>query len=892
MTLVPQNWQQRLAASGKSVNDRNAIVSEALANNTSNSNVISVDAVANAVDSTATSIKGATEKLSDSINQVGQNFLSSATNQIGNFAGSLLGSAKLDNELDQFASYNYIFTLGVLTPFEVNYPDSTYRQREPNIVVLRSGGGDTPGSKTVFEQGGKTEYFIENVVIDTIIAPTDKTKLTNATAINFDVLEPYSMGQFLSALQVAALVGGYKNYIDAIYFLQIQFKGYDDFGRPLTASRSRKIYPLRFYNIEFDVNEGGSRYNVQAIPSNEIALTDENQSSHTDAQLLGKTVGEILQSGGQSLTTILNNRELQKLDAKQINVADQYIITFPKVAASTGAGDFSSISNNSGATTLSSKDPSSSGMGELSREDLPRLFASISGIQNGQIPENFEEEIQKVPGIVVERSQLGEQIRSFADNDANWNEIGSSPIIRSNLDSGKMPMADPAFSEVENRPGEFDKSKIQRSQDVRAMIFSSGKRIQDMIEQVVISSEYGRQIINAQPDENGMVPWFRIDTQVYIVTGSEQEDRVGELAKVYVYRVMPYKVHRSNFQPPTQNSPGIENLKKQAAKEYNYIYTGLNKDIIDFDIKYNLAFYTGVQGDYGQTTSDSVRGGSQEIVGGNNRTTTGQPEGNTETLPQGRQKNSVPTPNSQDGGGIMLHPENIVGFDFNRALINSPGDLIQVDLKIHGDPYYLADSGIGNYSSNSNSGSININSDGSISYENSEVDILLNFRTPIDYNANGLMDFPGLGYLPVKQFSGVYKVILVKNEFKEGQFTQTLEMIRRRAQDQDSATNAVSENTGAIETTTSEKQITETPEAEKTGSDGSSQGGTGGQASQGIVSTTDNVTRVDVRSVQRSARNQAISDALARGASTSEAEAAGQRAGNLAGAEALRNVQF
>jgi hypothetical protein len=799
MTIEAQNWADRLTAAGNTIEERA---------NTSASSI---------ADSAAITV-GNVDALGATVTQGANGLLNNITNkfssQLSGLVGGLSsGSGKMPNELDQFASYSYIFTLGVLTPFEVNYPAATYRNREPIFTILRSGGGKTTSGRTVYDKEGKTEYFIEDIDIDTIITATDRTRLTNATALSFKVLEPYSMGNFLQALQVSALQAGYKNYLEAPFVLQVQFKGWDDHGRPINASRARRVYPIKLVNVTFNVTEEGSTYDVQAIPFNESAFTDQTQSSHTDIQISGATVSEMLQSGAASLTTVLNNRELQLVDAKQADTASQYTILFPTEIGSSGAGDFAPTTNNDGATDKSSQDSSSEGMRELSAEELQRLYTSVTGITNGKVPDTFEEQIQNVAGVVVSRSQLGEQIRDFSDDPVNLNKIGLAAIVKSNLDGGKMPMGIPKSAENDDRPGKIDRCKVQRSQDVRSMTFSSGIKIQDMIEQVVIASEYGRQIATTKADTNGMVPWFRISSQVYLVSGNEQVDRTGQSGRILVYRVTPYMVHRSVFQGPTEESPGTIQLKRQAVKEYNYIYTGLNKDIIDFDIKFNYAFFTGYHGDLGQLTSDSVQGGSQELGGGNTRSTPGTNTGNTEAVAEGLLKAIVPTANIVDGGGLVMHPESIVAMDFNEALVNSPADLLQVDLVIHGDPYFMADSGMGNYSSPSLAGALNLLSNGAMSYETGEVDIILNFRTPLDYGSNGYMDFPGFGSQPVANFSGLYKVIQVSNKFSNGEYTQELQLIRRR--NQENTGDATSESTSAVALTDLAKQISATPEASK-----------------------------------------------------------------------------
>ena len=69
-------------------------------------------------------------------------------------------------------------------------------------------------------------------------------------------------------------------------------------------------------------------------------------------------------------------------------------------------------------------------------------------------------------------------------------------------------------------------------------------------------------------------------------------------------------------------------------------------------------------------------------------------------------------------------------------------------------------------------------------YQRSEVEVDVNFRTPIDYDdTSGGMIFPQRGTEPVGQFSGLYKVLTVQNTFSGGKFTQVLSLLRRKKQD-------------------------------------------------------------------------------------------------------------
>ena len=76
---------------------------------------------------------------------------------------------------------------------------------------------------------------------------------------------------------------------------------------------------------------------------------------------------------------------------------------------------------------------------------------------------------------------------------------------------------------------------------------------------------------------------------------------------------------------------------------------------------------------------------------------------------------------------------------------------------------------------------------GSINYQNGEVDIYINFRTPLDINTDsGFYDFGETQDVP--QFSGLYQVLTVTNTFEKGLFKQQLDLIRRRDQEQTTST--------------------------------------------------------------------------------------------------------
>lgn len=791
-----QNLAARASQVGQEVEDYANNLTSNVASEFQQSANIAVNAVQSAVEGPLSDIQTAANFINNPGGVIGGIINNGISNALGGLFGGLGGfggGGIQENPLSKYASYNCIFTLGVLSKFELHNPELTYRRTgKPSIVILRSGGTGSTGQvrTTLDKAAGMTgEYFIDDVEVDTIIAPNPSSKQTNATNISFSVLEPYSMGLFLQSLQLAALQGGHQNYLQAPYLLSVEFVGWDDNGNPRNIPNTRRMFPLKLANVEFEVAEQGSQYSVQAIPYNESALADEVQSTGVEASIKGATVAEMLQTGAESLATILNTRELEQVNAGNKTAGDQYVIMFPKEFGDS-ATSTSLFENNSGATTQSSTGPQYTGTRDITEDRRKELYYQLSGQTEGDVPEDFDAELSKLLGIVVERSNLGESIRENAEKTENINSIGQSRIVKTFLDEGTQAFGRPAFVRDEET-GKFNRGNITVSDEGRLMEFRQSTRIQDIIEEVIILSEYGRRFVTEAPDASGFKTWFRVETQVYIDPDSSNVAATGDNAKIYVYRVVPYKVHASRLTAPTVAPPGYQQLRSQVAKEYNYIYTGKNDDIINFGIQINSAFFTAIAGDFGQLTRSNVVQGSSSRVAPEESPVHGASNGNTSAASSSGTASQRTVPNTNTGSltsNVRVHSESQIARSFNDAIVNSPVDLISVDLEIWGDPYYIADSGMGNYNG---LGLFNMLTNGSMNYQSGEVDIILNFRTPVDTRDEGYMKFPSGGTKAVGSFSGLYQVVTVKNSFSGNRFTQTLTTIRRRNQPSDTGVTPI-----------------------------------------------------------------------------------------------------
>ena len=282
-----------------------------------------------------------------------------------------------------------------------------------------------------------------------------------------------------------------------------------------------------------------------------------------------------------------------------------------------------------------------------------------------------------------------------------------------------------------------------------------------------------------------MIPWFRIESEVHYQEPKEGNAGDGNLPKLLVFKVVPYLVHSEKNAANGAAPAGLAELATEVAKVYDYLYTGQNTEVLGFNIEFKQAMFNamakGAGADHRLLTDNGRTGATPDTDTAKISTYNSTSSYWGEAL-SGKMKNDPPPPESNNNGGLNAADERtIVAQAFQRALNDAETDLAVIpNFSIMGDPYFLADSGLGNFS-NTGTGSYNVTENLTMDYQSGEVDIAIVFRTPIDYNSStGLMDFGDTQI--VRHFSGLYKVNEVKHRFQNGKFTQELSLMRRRNQ--------------------------------------------------------------------------------------------------------------
>jgi hypothetical protein len=646
---------------------------------------------------------------------------------------SINGIQHYMNPLEKFASYTPLWTFAALKPEQFNNP-ATYRGKPgalTNVVFSSGGRYDEKRPRTT---SGAPEYYVNNFQMTSVLAPNNKTGNSNAITFSWEIFEPYSMGLLLESMQIAAKEAGYANYMDNCpYLLRLDFQGYTENGQPTKGQEKlTKYFVCKLKQVTFDVNEQGSTYKVNAIPYNHLGFGNLINQTYTDISLEGGSVKEVLVTGKKSLINVLNDKQDQLVKDEKQYFPDKYFIWFPTSA--------------------------------VDNPPTPPVNATNAAILNV---------ITKGRSTVPETPDPPQEF--------GGNAIGLSSLDFDIKSGGTYPMSDEGDA-YDNTTGVIDRGSVRLSPKGRTLMFTQGQTITQMITSIILNSRYVYSVFDeSKKNPTGEVYWFKVDVQIQL---KQFDSKRGDVAKHIIFRVIPYKVHSSIFSAASAVPAGYKQLTKKIVKNYNYIYTGINQDILKFNLQFNNMFFTG--------TKPSKENNNRNIANKGTSNTSNDPEQRTKindetnsgglvSLTGTGKTGPVLSNGAQDSTGESTVAKEVAQQFQDAFLQGGSGDMINADMEILGDTYYLVDSGIANYFAPEFKDGIN--SDGTMTYDGSDVYIFVTFRTPTDvYPETGLYNFKSQGVSP---FSGIYKIIKIESNFKDGLFIQNLKLARMQKQPSD-----------------------------------------------------------------------------------------------------------
>lgn len=734
------------------------------------------------------------------------------------------------NKLHDYTSYTYRITLFLLTKNDYNALSTSPDKFVPTFSLISSGSGfATPGSLTPTTPSGstknvattqtrsgrhpdfQTDFFIDNLRLTTVVGLNAKTKASNAVDISFNITEPYGLSlldRLLSACETSG--DNNPNYISQPYLLQIDLIASPADEKLIQMKQSNNIIDtkriaIKLLEMKIKPTGSGTTYACRAMPFNHTAFSLTTAAMPVNMSVDAGTVGEFFSS----------RDDLSKLFAGELKSQDERL-----------ESDLKAWLANQG-TSLTQPTP-------------PEIEAKLQALKNATFynSKSLTAAYNTYMEDVVKKQQLTRLPPTKIAFNIPAAEIAESPLVDETAQDNNANMND-----LTSSVGQAGNSQRKKTETFN---FHAGTSIIEVIDQVMGKSQYLKnQIISlgkennekqaAANDTNGngraadkpqpkTLKWYKV---VPTVALNEFDASRNDYSKTILYSILPYTA--ANTYHPNFPKTTAETAMASVVREYNYIYTGKNQDIIKLDIDFDSTYYTQLttyrnqvarlgtdrSSDPGDIlpTQFGFRANSQQTnlphtihVAGSNK-----------------DSNSMNT---------AANPTERVLADLKKSIYTSQrGDLLNIKVQIIGDPAFIKQDDIyynpGSPSeylkfsqSRTNNSAAPITASGQILFDAQQVYVRVNFKNAVDIDDKiGIVNKQHTltnGRTTDGTFSGVYRVLQVVSEFSRGEFTQTLDLIRMPDTLTEIATTvAQTTQTGASSDTQSAKQSEQSDQSKR-----------------------------------------------------------------------------
>ena len=677
------------------------------------------------------------------------------------------GQFPVPNPLHDFESYTYNLSLHALSVTQFNNISSNPGGYVPNNNVLIASGGKYNNNTTANQPYPRNYYFEEDFYFDelrmsTVINTTKRSKFSNVIEISFKIIEPngFTLPQrLISAVEDPVRGVGGKNYLKQPFLLQIDFQGYKsgEFadaginGANGLKEHSKRI-PIRLLDMQTRVTHRGTEYSITAAPYNHTAFDPTVVRTPAEFVVKAKVVQDIFGAGN------IPNNSATNTNSSDGREGDTYNAFYTGQLTYTGS---TQIQGN--------------GLTDRYNKWWTDLAARNVGLKPNKINVVFH------PTIAPKEIYI--QGPNSTSNAATSNDTSK---------------------EAAQQAGGVKKGGI--IWQAGTLTIPAGTSIQDMVIWAVTNSQYMQEQIRGSDEEklstrtDKLLEPLSLVKIIPRVKVLEYDSTRDEYQYEITYFVRPWSTNSRHPYAPNGRTDGY-------VKEYTYMFGGGrslngevlgNKDVIDVDIDFNMLFYNQVTAfrnkDKLFATGSTV--GDPSIA---NQTPDGTPNASS-NLPA--DPNNPPNlPGTQDtvarastkfisndvrgqrrtgaNPGAAVTSQDIL----RTQLIDSRGDMLNLKLKIIGDPTFIKQDDIF-YDQGLTLIPGLLTPNYSISTDRTELYVQVNFRSPIDYDETTGLANPNQSLYSYSVFSGIYKVITVDNVFSRGQFIQTLDLVRLSVSDE------------------------------------------------------------------------------------------------------------
>ena len=653
------------------------------------------------------------------------------------------------NVLHKYSSYTYHFELFVLDVDDYNRitNDETFRiEEQEKRLLIKSGGGGQKMRNKYFQ----LDYFIDDVNIDSVMSPSSGNAGSTNVEVSFTITEPYGMTLLNALVMACKEMGGY-NYTNQPYLLKISFKGYDKDGLLIEGAQpeSTRYIPIKIRDFKFGATEAGTTYNISAIPYHSLALENTKATIKTDVRVDATTIGSFLSNSIQTVTTNI-------------------VPGVPTAGAGQGSGQYLRTGqSSSGRSAVITKTPSTT------TKKIDTVEGGLAGYFN-----------------LIEAEQVKQGTKLFPDEYVFTvdPDISSATIMPQDLTEIRK-------IKNENDPRKKAKGQLlknfQYDESSQSYSIRAGTNVIQCIHSIIKTSSYMTNQVKADnlqlvPDkqfseykENQDTPinFYRIVPKITLL--KKWDTKRNCYARKVEYIIKKYNMYGKDFENFGQ-APITDVIK-----DYKYLYTGQNDDVLNFDIQFNSAYYQtnlyNIANKAKNVASQKAQYDPSDFAAGNLAKTDAN---SVSTIAPFIKESYVDTGSSKGVSDPRGNPRAMLVDNFMQEVFKNGADLIEASLEIVGDPCFINQNdqtqiGLMTYEAPPYLNDRSLNPD-------REWHISMSFRNPVDINTEtGLYygfghDKDGLAEVTAPTMNGIYRAVEVNSKFQGGKFTQSIKAIRER----------------------------------------------------------------------------------------------------------------
>lgn len=666
------------------------------------------------------------------------------------------------NPLHAYPSYTYGISLHLLSVEDYNTIVEKGEYIPSHVLIASAGRWNT--QKTGATAFGRDpnfgeDFYFANFQMETVIGLGEHNRSTNAIKMSFTIVEPYGLTLLDRLLAASELVGS-PNYLDNPYLIQIDFFGTDSDGNMQTPIPDiTKRMPVKILTCTAAVTNRGSEYQITAQPYSHQAFNESNVNTKVNLELAAATVGGYFKGTDAGTRALATQVESERESAAQSNLGPYAPLIFT-AAAINGGGSVTGIGENYTYKARSYPDALNAHELQMELDHVVMLSNSYSF--------NIHPDIAN--------STMYESDKTASPTTAPMGDTSLGQAMRQNR-------TDSATDALDLKQRIFPIQKGSSIESVVALIIRNSQYIISQLSDrsTTPSEQYVQELLDKK---DTLVKWFKIIPKIRL---KGFDFFTNTFAKDITYEVVPYLIHNVNIEDAPQGKAKLND----AVKNYNYIYTGENNDILNVDLKFDAMYFTSKTA-YPSRRMDTIGvEGQYEDDGLSCIVAPTLPQQNTITPTQIKYRH---TDQRQLAAGGAKTAKEITAADLAASLMSmANADMLTVDLTIVGDPEFIKQDDMFYPSTYDATGQVLgetrlVTPNGSIITDAKEIFCNLTFKTPTDINdETGLMTFDPK--YSSSGFSGLYKILRVESEFNNGKFTQVLHLVRYPNQDTKATTN-------------------------------------------------------------------------------------------------------